>query len=357
MQRILRKVCDCWVLKMLVNDELISILRDSLLGATEIEKRLLNKTIESVSISKVIVSPNAEPSLKLRRIIEDNSGILSSEMIKGFESCEIYLIDEPICNAFATQKNGNKIIVFDGLLQVIRFYINLIKISHLFNLFEPEKQDEADDFLTAGFALLIDFIQTGEDLPEIKDLLPPDFESEAKIGFSASVLFVLCHEVAHLILGHTKATYRSERRLGSLRLDETEKEEKTIEFEADEYAFFAINEDLRDFFISSIVFFLGAVAFAETFCSAKKDSHPLAANRIARLVDFVRFSDDPQARQATFDVIEGELNRYRRLSDYRKIYTENGLEQIKEIMPIIEARSIFNRVLKTIKSKSYFSRN
>ncbi|MCD9186014.1 MAG: M48 family metalloprotease [Pyrinomonadaceae bacterium] len=340
---------------MITNDELISILENSLPGATATEEKHLQRTIRRISLSQSSCSPDSPSSLKLKNIVAAHSDILSPEIIKTFEACEIYCVEEPICNAYATRKNGGKIIVFEGLLQVISFYINLIKISDLFNLCKPEKQNEAVDFLTAGFALLVDFIETGETLPKVENVLPPKVENDVNIGFLTSVLFLLNHEAAHLMLGHTKLNYHSELNVGSLRLEENAGNDKKLEFEADEYAFFAIDESLRDFFIPSIVFFLGAIAFAETFSASDTKTHPLAANRIARLADFVRFENDPQARKAVFDVIEGELDRHRRLFDYRNAYGSFGRSRIQTIMPTAEAKKIFDRFLTEIKSKNYFS--
>lgn len=340
------------------NDELISILSDTARGATVREAELQRAVINRIRKSDVQIRPDSEPSLKIKALIDDHAGILSGEVVETLAATEIYCVDEPLCNAFADGRRGRKIIViFDGLLQAIKFYADLIKILDLINSSEldAETQNAAEDFSAASFALLVNFIETGQPLPEIHKILPDRAAEESNIGYAAAVLFLIAHEAAHLILGHTSALYHSERRLGGLRIGEDINHDKKVELEADEYAFFAIDDNLRDLFISSILFFLGPLAFAETFCSSRENKYPLVVNRIARLSEFIRFPDDAQARQATLEIIESELLRHQRLADLRKSYSGDARSQIRETMPSGEARLLVNDFLTKSASRGIFA--
>lgn len=342
----------------IANNELAALLSSQLTGASERERNLLQRVIDEIRDSKIDVSTESESSLKLKAIIDSHSEILSGEILETISAAELYCVDAPLCHAFARPDfERNQIIIFDGLLEAIKFYANLIKLIDLFNLSadSPQCQVEAEDLTTAAFALLIDFIETGRELPQIEEVLPAPHRQDAHLGYLASVIFLICHEAAHIRLGHLKASYHSERALAKVKIEEDLNEDKKLELEADEYAYTAIRKDLRDLFMASVISFFAPFSFAETFCSGQIVSHPLAVNRLSRLAELVVLDKDLEARNAVSEIIESEIKRYQQLAFYRQSFGKNGRRRIEQIMPPEEASLIIEELLEKCRTENYFA--
>jgi hypothetical protein len=128
------------------------------------------------------------------------------------EDVELYGVDIPLINAFARVERGcSQVILFEGIQQVVLFYAHLITAMNLLNRLRPNRHIDIDGwretegaaFSLAGFSLLYNYMKTGQVLIALGDILGPAALHNTRLGYAATIAFLLAHELGHLVLGHT----------------------------------------------------------------------------------------------------------------------------------------------------------
>lgn len=82
--------------------------------------------------------------------------------------------------------------------------------------------------------------------------------------------------------------------------------------------------------------------------------HPLTANRIVHLAESMSFPGDPEAEHAAKDVMQAEIDRFKKLALLREGYKGDARERIYENMPFSVAHEIVSQVIHKIVSDGSF---
>lgn len=346
---------------MLINQsDLSEILRSSISGATLNERHRIDTIISTVASDEITARLDSDSSVNLRGIVDAHKNILSEEASDLLSEIDIFGVNLDLCNAFARIDSGHKqIIVFDGLLYLIRFYADLVTILPLLNYYYPdetieingEKESVAQLFSTAGLSLIVDYIENGGALVDLSPILGPVAKRNSELGYLGAIVFLLAHEAGHIELGHCDMSYHSERYVGNLAIKEEIDNYQNQEFEADEFAFYSITEETRNLFISSIIFFMGPLAYSEIFHFEEGRTHPLAANRLSNLSEKVTFPSDPKLEVALKEIMTGEIERFRGFSAQREAYNGDARERIREVISFEAAHSIIRGVTDRLKGQ------
>ncbi len=341
---------------LIKTSELKKIFTDVLPRATPLEAKHLNTQISGIEKESITASLDSPLSQGLRKIVNDNKSLFTKEAFSLLEETDIYGVAFGSCNSVArVEKKRKQIIIFEGILNLIKLYTDFIKAADVLKNKRGDKkilvdgvlENERDIFSQAVFIIAMDYIKTGEGFVDIGDILPDKERMESESGVMASKIFLLLHELAHLKLGHNKLggeTYFEFNSQELLIKEELNKLQQR-ELEADRFAFSSINKDIRDMFLSSIICFLGAFSFTETFFGGNNHTHPLAINRMERIANLISFSNDPELEEAKREIIESEKKRFIGLSDLREKYTEDKIGNFNEVMTVNKAHSIISVIL------------
>lgn len=288
----------------------------------------------SKSLQSVLIATNAE---------------LGSRAIERLARVEIYGDETSYINAVPQARKGiERIFVFDGLKHLIHYHSDLIKVLGLLQAHRPGVEYQLPDgsvlseslaFSMAGYSILANFHETRRVPMTIHDMLGPKAQAEVLAAYRGALCFVLLHELGHIELGHLKfSEVRSERSHLSLREPEALSSYQEAELEADAFAMNLIPRHARATFTPSLIFFLGAFAFIEVFSGGLSESHPLAVNRLARLVDLCEMDQADQSILVSW--IGGQVENYRRFAQDRAIHGGSIRSRIAESMPADQAYAV-----------------
>jgi hypothetical protein len=337
--------------------ELAQLLRQTLPGALSDERRNLEIIIDTIERDGITACSDSEHSIFLQNAIEQHRPILIPKRADYFSEAEIYGVDVPVVNAVPLVDEGRRqIVVFDGILQIIRFYADLMWVLNLLMskrsdrtfVLDEQSIPEANAFSMAAFSILADFVNTRRTLIALSDILGPNARHHALFGYAGAVAFVLAHESGHLALGHTgfKNTALFERNAG-LAIKEDIGRFQQLEFDADAYALESIREEIRPIFVSNALIFLGPTAFLEAFGRQRGGSHPLATNRAFHLLSLIAY--DPDTATQVKGIIESQVLGFKQLESLRQ---ENGGDirhRIHERMPIEVAHEVVRMINERVK--------
>lgn len=347
-------------LNMLIKTaELIQLLEGTKTRAATREAEHIHIAIDTLEHTGLIGSTTSDSSKRIRRIVNANIGLITPDAQKRLKGVDVFGINIPVCDAFPRIKDSHhQLIIFDGLLYLIRFYADLQNLLALMNTYRSDAQITIDEeampealaLSLAAHALIVENIETGALLPDIGDLLGPIASKRAGIGYAGAVMFLLFHELGHIDCGHLSSGFLSERNISSLAIPEEINDYQNKEFEADRYAMLCMREELRNSFISSVIFFMAPFSFSETFSERKKDTHPLTVNRIAHLASNLSFPDDPELEEATRNIVNSEIGRFTRLAPQRADAGGSIRSKITEEMPISQAYRTIELVKRNIAS-------
>lgn len=332
--------------------ELVILLRGTLPGAAPAERVAIETYIDFIDRHSVTARLDSAGSQFLQRTAADFREFWSADVTGAIETVEVYGVDMPLINAFArTERAHRQVILFEGIQQVVMFYAHLITVMNLLNQVRPDRSIEIDgwrereaaSFSLAGFSLLYNYMKTGQALIAVGDILGPQALKNANHGYAATIAFVLAHELAHLVLGHTGASGSlSERNQVPLAISEDINEFQRREFEADRYALFAFHDHLRAPLMSSVIFFFGPMAFMEAFVRPAGSTHPLFTNRAAHLASLLPANSTDAI--AVANIIYSQIEGFKRVAAMRG--TEDDIRpRIHRTMPV----DLAHRVIKAVK--------
>ena len=333
--------------------ELIQLLRSTVSGAAPVERSTIETYIAFIDRQGVIARLDSEKSRFLERTATDFQEFWLPEVASAMQDVELYGVEVPYINAFARlERQARQVILFDGVQQVALFYAHLITVINLLNQLRPERyieidgwrEKEAASFSLAGFSLLYDYMKTGQVLIAVGDILGPVAQKNTRLGYVATIAFLLAHELGHLVLGHTGHSGAvAERNQVSLAIEQDINEYQQNEFAADRYALFAFREHLRLPLMSSVLFFFGPMAFMEAFVRPKNATHPLFTNRAAHLASLLpKGSEDAMA---VANIIESQIAGFWKLTAMRGETEEDIRPRIHQTMP----GDLAYRVIYTVK--------
>jgi hypothetical protein len=340
-------------------DEFQEILRTALSGAVAIDRDRATTWLDLPKHRSLLLSTNAPDSVWLRNCLYNHQQILRPDIVARGATVELYGVDLPICNAIPRNKHGQRqIFVFDGLLRLIHYYVELITVLDRLKALRPDAELTIDGitkseqlaFSMAGFAIMEDFLSTGRTPFTLSEILGPTARANIRAGYLGAVLFVLLHELGHLELGHIDNTgLRAELFAAELALPEQINRYKQQELEADAYSFQAVLPQLRSSFISNAFFFLGPFAFMETFAIASTDTHPMFVNRLSRVADLL--ATDADTHSMVVNIVHDSIVGFQKMTAARNRNAGDARHRIAETMPFEMAVATIREVKARVTSE------
>lgn len=329
--------------------ELASLIEQAAVGAAPNEEEVAHQVAEQIRHAGRGAHLHSQSSKSLHSMIASTQRELGEEALRRLAQVEIYGEESLYINAIPNMRRRVKrIIVFDGLKHLIHYHTDLIKVLDRLQVHRPDAQYELPDgstvaeclaFSMAGFSILSDFLETLRTPVAIHDMLGPRARAEVVAAFRGALCFVLLHELAHIELGHLSISgVNSERLHFSLLEREAMNACKEDELAADAFAIGLIPSTSQAAFTPSLVFLLGAFAFLEVFSGNLSANHPLAVNRLSRLVDLCRMAPDEKSILVAW--IEQQIQKFRNLSDDRASGGGSIRNRIEAKMPVQTAYRI-----------------
>lgn len=313
--------------------------------------RILGKRAESDSVN----------SRSLRSILDAHPELIDPAAMGALRKVGILGVDDPYINAFALRDRtapDGAVVVFEGLLHLIHYFTDLIAVLSQLQTERPDAviddgsgghHPEALLFSMAGFVLLAHFLETGEYPPLLHDLLGSDARRNVKIGFGASVVFLLLHEVAHVTLGHADVGGATSEAAALGGLEGEASLALRQELEADAQAMAWIATSWRGPIQSSLIGLFGAHAFAEAFRGASDRHHPLAVDRLKSLS---RAADLTEADREIVDSwIEDRARHFVTMAGDREAAGGSIQANIYKTMSPSHARAIVHEVRTRIQAE------
>lgn len=337
------------------SNELVAILSGTLPGAAPLERSRIETSIDFIHRKGVTARTDSESSQFLCEITTRYRSHWNADVSARFSSVDIYAADIPVINAFARLHEGQpQIVVCDGIRQVSLFYADFITVLNLLQTLRPDhrividgwEEQEALAFSLAGFSLLYEYIRTGSPLIAIGDILGPNALRGTRLGYQASLAFLLAHELGHHVLGHTgRSPLIAERNQPPLAIGEEINRRQQQEFEADSYALFGFHEHLRVILMSSVIFYFGPMAFMEAFARPSSNTHPLYTNRTAHLASLL--PEGATHLGALWSIIEGQVTGFKEIARLRGPGEVDIRNRIHSTMPV----ALAYRVIAAIKAR------
>jgi hypothetical protein len=241
---------------------------------------------------------------------------------------QIVVLHSPLTNVQASSHDGEHyIILHEGFLSIVSFAAEAVVLLHACN--EMESQLTAKDLVKHGLgrwpsvdtvsglssALTYAYFMQPVQLPVLyaRDIGIRKASLAAHLT-SGAELFAILHEAAHIALGHLssnpqRCTVRSE-----FLLPEPSSQEKEQEFEADAYAFAALDRDSRNRMAWGAFVYLRILGTTEFLVQREQDGHhPRAINRLHALLDkFGAEMDEDTRRMAetTIDFLQQDYEAF-----------------------------------------------
>ena len=273
-----------------------------------------HQVIREVRSNPPLVTTADDAALFLRNTVSYFRTIISPSHLERLEQTDIYVVLKPICNAYANNVDGS-IVIFDGLLKalIFRMEISLLiaRVQKHFDVVSAKSGMSAKDFRDIAFSALslsLHFLNHPNTLPRLQDHFDEDLKRDARIAFGGGLLFILFHELGHLVLGHGVATARGRlRNVPALAYSETMNLGKEQEFEADAFAFEAILPEVRTAVIVNVWYIMIFFLDFEVFVSGSAPAHPFSINRVGRLNDISGALSDPVIGPTALRMFEQRL--------------------------------------------------
>ncbi|TAN68129.1 MAG: hypothetical protein EPN17_09815 [Methylobacter sp.] len=230
-------------------------------------------------------------------------------------------------NAYAnTTKNGDYVVVFDSELYT---FINDVIITCIVCVYSHPSDDEVDFYFSHVYDLFLQFKgftikksseEQGDDFVKI---ITKDYDLTMLGSYCGAAIyaFIICHELGHHILGHTKKgkvkkAIFSENTEVSIGFNKTSIEE---EFEADEIGFHLYTniskeyENLKDLklnnqFISVPLIFFKLLEILNIIRKSSGESHPepnLRYMRLEQIKKTLNIEEDTEFYEALMEVFSG----------------------------------------------------
>ena len=313
----------------------------------------IRQIINTFEHTGLVADSDSENSRRIQNIANIHREIITESAQTELDKVVLFGIDAPQCDAFPVYYNDTPcIIFFDGLLQLVRFNTDLHILLSLLREKIPEQKIEIDGEIMpvelaismAGHVVLTESIDTGHQLMDIAAMFGKNAIKRSEYGYGAAIIFYVLHELGHIVFGHSKNGFVSERMSIETAIKEELNQYQKMELEADRYALDSIHVDVRNPIISSIVFALGPFAFLETFKGRLNTKHPLTANRISALASRVDFPDEPELAGALLSVVEAEIERFWRLAEDRRLNEGNIQHRIQKNMTLPVAYDVMNTI-------------
>lgn len=212
--------------------DLVEMLKGTSYGALPQEAKHIETVIDTIWRGNIVASIDSERSTFLRDVVDKHIDYLDPERVSRIKELDFYGVAVPVADAIARiDAQRQQIIVFDGLLQLIGAYGDLMAAITLLSLVRPSRTvsingistPELDAYTEAGFAILAHCVETGVLAVEFRRILGPQARQRVDVAHAGAVLFVLAHEAGHLHLGHLNAdcAFTSERAYAALAVQES----------------------------------------------------------------------------------------------------------------------------------------
>jgi hypothetical protein len=227
----------------------------------------------------------------------------------------------------ASKRGEPTIIVHSGLIKALIFHMEFSEIC--FELHqkmgegllsrEAETEDQASFSILAYTAssALDQFAGNGVALPRIGALLSAEAKNRVFMSFVRAIWFVVIHELGHIRCGHLNGDRAAALPSSpSLAVAETVSDMKSQEFEADRYVAATLEGRERELAVEYLISPLDLLSTLERRLRLAADTHPMALNRLAVMVEYVApFVDASQsalARGTIADLVRGHRDRLTR---------------------------------------------
>lgn len=232
-------------------------------------------------------------------ILSKVAEIVSPGMVNDGQPIRVFVLKTDLCNACAVAPPGREaaVMLHGGLIKAIIFHLELSELVYrLHGALEGDDPSVAVKTTETGSSLsllaygaasnLDHYAASGDGLPRLGTGLPDEAKDNMMLAFARALWFVAQHEVAHIRLGHLN------HRTGfvsppALAVAEDLNTSKSQEFEADSYMADLLEGDQRFAVIEFLLTPLDLLASLERRLSLRSDTHPMALNRVAVLLDRV----------------------------------------------------------------------
>lgn len=333
------------------SSELAELVGRTLPGAAPTEREHVATVIERIRRGNISAQLAVPRSRFLRNLADQHRHYFNDDVASLIAETDLFGVDLPIVNAIPFRRAGRRnVIVFNGLLQAVRYYADLVNLLNLMLQHRPDEVINLDGspvretlaFSMAAFSGMAGAIDRGLSLPPIRALLPVEARRNAAIGYLFAVLFIIAHEIGHLHLGHLNITPELTERIPvTLAVDEDVGVAAAQEFEADRFALMGFRESARENIIPSVLFFLGPFAFLEAFTRGNVD-YPLSVNRAENVRRLVAPASD--AARIAGEVLAASVASHYRLATLQGTSGHALRQKIHDRMPVTRAAWIIHEV-------------
>jgi hypothetical protein len=219
------------------------------------------------------------------RLLEGSILFSNTSLLK----CNFIGLPTPRFAVQAIQKEGDFIVVIhEGFLHLTTFLTETHLLSRILweRLTYLDKKDatKLDIYLKmAKIKITKKFLKEPFRLPSFYKKFTDDIKRLIDDEIISIISFAIYHELAHIELGHCSPPINAIGAAGPhLLIDESVNVFKKQEFEADEHAMRAV-QDNYDSYSSGACLFLYNLALIEIYTTDTRPTHPLSANRIKHL--------------------------------------------------------------------------
>jgi hypothetical protein len=261
------------------------------------------------------VTTSDPEALFVRSIVDQLRELIRPEYQERLSRTDIYVVNEPLCNAGAELEPGH-IVLFDGLLEVLQFRMELslliAEINKHFDAIAVKAGLTREGFISTAFqaqSLSLHFLHHPQPLPKIGESFGARLTHDAEHAFAGGLLFILLHEFGHLELRHSALNLGSAASTApTLACVEDVNFRKEQEFEADAFAFEAMVPRARSMLIVNAWYVMGLILDYESLAGNRNNTHPLAINRIAKLNELSGALDDAVIAESVANMFKSRLN-------------------------------------------------
>jgi hypothetical protein len=231
-------------------------------------------------------------------ILSKVAEIASPGMTNDDQPVWVFVLKTDLCNACAVAPPGRDaaVMLHGGLIKAIIFHLELSELVYRLNgaletdpmvAVRTTETGRSLSLLAYGAESNLDhYAASGHNLPRLGMGLPDEAKDNMMLAFARALWFIAQHEVGHIRLGHLS------RRTGfasppALAVAENLNTSKSQEFEADNYMADLLEGDQRFAVIDYLLTPLTLLGALERRLSMRSDTHPMALNRMAVMLDRV----------------------------------------------------------------------
>lgn len=226
-------------------------------------------------------------------------------------------------NALAsTTKNGDHVIIFDSGLQV---FINNVIITLIVCVYSTPSDQEVEFYFNHIFKEILEFKGLSSNFSGNDDfmkIITKDYDLTMLGSYCGASIFtfIICHEIAHHILGHTKkrkkmAMTNHKGEIDHIDIDDVS---QLQEFDADSFGFELYTSAIKNYsslnnlklnnqFLSVPLSFFLLLDILELFASPSNSTHPPANDRLNKINDLkikINMNEDMEFYDALCEVIK-----------------------------------------------------